>query len=214
MYTLYWSTRTAAFFPDAMLSKAGADFERREVKRVDGRVADPAFEKISPMKQIPALVLPDGTVLCESVAISLTLAERHPEAAMLPEPASDQRAMAYRWVMHLVCNVYECDLRHSYPDRYTANPDGVAGVRKAAETRWDRSYEVIEEALGDGPWFLGRDYSLLDVMLAAMVCWHYDTPALLARSPKIRRICLQARTRDDLAPLFEMYGLNDLDHLL
>jgi glutathione S-transferase len=69
MYTLFWSERTAAIAPDAVLSEAGADFTRKQVKRTGGRVDDPEFEKISPMKQIPALLLPDGTVLCESLAI-------------------------------------------------------------------------------------------------------------------------------------------------
>lgn len=211
MYTLYWSPRTAAIFPDAVLSEAGVDCARIEVKRVDGRVNDPDFEEISPMKQIPALVLPDGTVLCESVAIALTLAERHPEAAMLPPEASTDLALVYRWLMHIVCNVYECDLRHSYAERYTKDPAGIAGVRAAAEERWDWGFRVIEDALGDGPWFLGADHSLLDIYLAATVCWHYDTPALLARSPKIAAVCANVRARPALAPLFERYCLTELD---
>ena len=132
MYTLYWAKRTSAIAPDAVLSEAGVDFTRHEVKRTDGRVDDPAFENISPMKQIPALVLPGGAVLCESAAIALTLAERHPEAGMLPPAGSDERALVYRWLMHIVCNIYESDLRHSYADRYTTDPDGVAGVKAAA----------------------------------------------------------------------------------
>ena len=105
MYTLYWAKRTSAIAPDAVLSEAGVDFTRHEVKRTDGRVDDPAFENISPMKQIPALVLPGGAVLCESAAIALTLAERHPEAGMLPPAGSDERALVYRWLMH-ICLLY------------------------------------------------------------------------------------------------------------
>jgi glutathione S-transferase len=213
MYTLYWGKRTSAIAPDAVLSEAGVDFTRHEVKRTDGRVDDPAFEKISPMKQIPALVLPGGTVLCESVAIALTLAERYPEAGMLPPAGSDERALVYRWLMHIVCNIYESDLRHSYADRYTTDPDGVAGVRAAAEERWDRAFRVIEDAIGDDPWFLGAQFTLADVYLAATVCWHYDSPALLARSPNIARVCSNVRKRDKTGPLFELYEMPELDGL-
>ena len=53
MYTLYWGTRTGAFIPDAILAEMGQPVTRIKVKRTDGRVDDPAFEAISPMKQIP-----------------------------------------------------------------------------------------------------------------------------------------------------------------
>jgi len=214
MYTLYWGVRTAAIAPDAVLSEAGADFTRKRVNRTNGRVDDPDFEKISPMKQIPALVMPDGTVMCESVAIALTLAERHPEAGILPAEAGNERAMVYRWLMHIVCNIYECDLRHSYADRYTSDPNGIEGVRAAAAERWDRAFGVVETEIGDGPWFLGKTYTLLDIYLAATVCWHYDTPALLARSPNIARVCATVRKRPALAPLFDLYEMRELDGLV
>lgn len=214
MYTLYWGPRTSAIAPDAVLSEAGVDFTRKRVNRTGGRVDDPAFEKISPMKQIPALVMPDGTVLCESAAIALSLAERHPACGMLPPVAGDARAKVYRWLMHILCNVYECDLRYSYADRYTSDPAGIEGVRKAAAERWDRAFDVIEAEAGGGPWFLGADYSLLDIYLAATVCWHYDTPALLARVPKLARICANVRKREKSGPLFELYEMRELDGLV
>lgn len=214
MYTLFWGHRTSAIAPDAVLSEAGIEFTRKTVNRTDGRVDDPAFEKISPMNQIPALVMPDGTVLCESLAISLALAERHPESGVLPAIGSTERALVYRWLMHIVCNIYEVDLRHSYADRYTTDPDGIAGVRAAAEKRWDRAFEVVEEAAGEGPWFMGAAFSLVDVYLAATVCWHYDTPALLKRLPKIARICGNVRKREKTGPLFELYKMPELDGLV
>lgn len=214
MYTLYWSKRTAAIAPDAVLSEAGAEFVRKEVKRTAGRVDDPEFEKISPMKQIPAVQLPNGTVLCESLAISLALAERLPDADILPPLGSNERALVYRWLMHMICNIYEVDLRHSYADRYTTDPDGIEGVRKAAEERWDRAFLIVEDAIGDGNWFVGGRFSLADVYLAATVCWHYDTPVLLARSPNIARVCGNVRKRDNMGPLFELYEMPELEGLV
>lgn len=214
MYTLYWAPRTGAFAPDAVLSEAGIDFTRRRVNQVNQRTDDAEFSKISPMNQIPALLMTDGTVLCESVAIALTLVERHPEAGVLPAPASDARAKVYRWLMHMLCNLYETDLRHSYPDRYTTDPDGVEGVRAAAAERWTKAFDVVEAEIGDGPWFLGETYTLLDIYLAATVCWHYDTPRVLERCPKIAAICANVRARDALVPLFGLYKLSDLDDLV
>lgn len=213
MYRLFWSPRTGAFVPDSVLCEAGVDFERCRVKQTNMRVDDPEFLKISPMGQIPALEMPDGTVLCESAAIALMLSERHPDAGVLPPAGSDQRAQVYRWLMHIQCNLYETDLRHSYPDRYTSDPAGIRGVQEAAADRWAKAFDVIEENISDGPWFLGDTYTLLDIYLAASVCWHFDTPWLLKRIPKITNVCRNVRKRDALRPLFELYELHDLDHL-
>jgi len=213
-YTLYWSERTAAIIADACLAEIGADVTRIRVKRTNGRVDDPDFEAISPMKQIPALVLPEGTALCESLAIALTLAERHPEAALLPPVASTERALGYWWLMHIICNIYETDLRHSYADRYTSEPAGVPGVKAAAEARWDWAFAVIEDTLAaDCPWFLESGFSIVDVYLAVTVCWYYDTQALLARSPKIAAICGAVHRRATLAPLLDLYKMPELDSL-
>ena len=212
MYKLYWSRRTGAFAVDVALTESGAVFERIEVKRSNGRVDDPEFERLNPMKQIPALVLPSGAVITESAAMVMTVADSFPEARLLPETGTDLRAQAYRWLLHMVVNIYEPDLRYSYADRYTADSAGVAGVKTAAAGRWDWGFRAVEEGLGAGPsWYLGRDFSVLDPYLAMVVCWHYDTPALLARSPKIAAICKRVLARPGMPQLFQRYGMGDLD---
>lgn len=213
MYTLYWGTRTSAFIPDAILAETGQPVTRIEVQRTDGRVDDPEFETMSPMKQIPVLKFPDGSAVNESLAISLALIERHPDHPLLPPVGSSARAEAYRWLMHMYCNVYECDLRYSYADRYTTAPDGVDGVKAAAAERWDRAFAVIEAAASDDEWFSGHLFTLIDICIAPMVCWHYDTEGLLARHPKIAAICKRVRDRPALRPLFTLYRLPELGGL-
>ncbi len=166
------------------------------------------------MNQIPAIIMPDGTVLCESVVISLTLAGRHPDTGLLSPEASPERAYVYRWLMHMMCNLHEVDLRHTYTDRYTSDPNGIPGVQEAAAKRWEKAFDVIDAEFGDGPWFMGAQFTLLDIYLSASVCWHFDTPWLLARVPKIRAVCANTRRVDALIPVFEMYELNELDGLV
>jgi hypothetical protein len=46
------------------------------------------------------------------------------------------------------------------------------------------------------------------------VCWHFDTPALLARSPKIARVCANVRKREKVGALLETYNMRELDELV
>jgi GST-like protein len=47
------------------------------------------LSRVNPLVQIPALVLPDGSVLTESAAILIHLGLTHPESGLLPaDPAA------------------------------------------------------------------------------------------------------------------------------
>jgi glutathione S-transferase len=49
-----------------------------------------------PLNRVPVLQDDDGFVF-ESAAICLHLADMHPQAGLLPPPASHERALAYQW---------------------------------------------------------------------------------------------------------------------
>jgi glutathione S-transferase len=213
MYRLYWAPRTGAFMAEAALAEIGAAAEFVLVDKDAGEHLGDDFRALNPAGQIPVLVLEDGTVMTETAAMLVHLADLHPEAGLLPPAGSPERATALRWLMFALCNIYESDLRHAYTQRYTTDPDGLDGVKRAAEQRWDDSFAIVEATLDPGPYLLGQDYSGVDMYLAVLVAWHYDTSALMKRSPNLTELCRRVRNREALAPLFEKYRLTDLDHL-
>src|SRR6185312_10563257 len=57
--------------------------------------------KFSPSAKVPALKLPEGEVIWDSLAICEFLAERHPEAGLLPaDPMARALARSYAGEMH------------------------------------------------------------------------------------------------------------------
>ncbi len=63
-----------------------------DINLMQGKQRDAAFAKINPMKALPALILDDGTVLFESLAILEYLDETHPNPPLLPkEPKARAR---------------------------------------------------------------------------------------------------------------------------
>ena len=206
MYKLYWDVGTGAFVVQALLEEAGARYERIAVS-LDGeeqRAAD--YLAVNPMAQIPTLILPDGTVMTESAAIVLHLADAHPEAGLAPRPGTPARARFDRWLLVMATNLYETCLRVYDPDRYTADPAGEAAVSAAARAQFDRGFDLLErEVLEPGPHVLGEAFSALDPYLAMLAWWHKDLPALLARSPRVARICESVRQRPAIAPLWPTY---------
>ena len=77
-YTLFWEAMSGAMAVELLLEEMELDYTRVPVDMARGEHRSPDFLALNPTGQIPALRLPDGTVIGESAAIILTLGERHP----------------------------------------------------------------------------------------------------------------------------------------
>ena len=92
---LYWRRGAAAMAPHAALAEIGLDYELIEIDRGAAQ-SSPAYRALNPLGVVPTLV--DGDeVLTEAAAIMLTLAERHPEARLVPADTTRY----YRWLVFM-----------------------------------------------------------------------------------------------------------------
>src|SRR5690606_19883247 len=78
--------------------RVGDLFESEDARR--------RLEKINPVAQYPALVLPDGSLMTESAAITLHLADVTGSNTLVPPPGDGERPQFLRWLLFLVANVY------------------------------------------------------------------------------------------------------------
>lgn len=170
-YVLYGNKQSGSFPVEAALVKARAPYEVVELDLNGGDHEKPEFAALNPMRQVPALKLADGTLMTESAAICLYLASAHPGAGLAPAPGSPGYARLLRWLVFMSNNLYESDLRYFYPDRYTTDAGGVAGVKAAGAAGMARAFRVIGDSLADGPYVAGQDLSIADVYLAMLMTW-------------------------------------------
>ena len=203
MYTLYWAPNTGAFAPDVVLTLCAAPFERRRVDYDSKEQAGEAYRKLNPMGQIPALQLPDGTVMTESAAMVLHLVACFPEAGLAPAPGSTARAVFDRWLLFLAVNVYDADLRFYYSGRYTTDPAGAEGVRQAAARDLERLFAIVEAALATGPFLTGETFGAADIYLMMLVDWFPPARAL----PRIGRLCAALKEDPRIAEVRRIYEL-------
>ena len=80
MYRLYWAPDTGSMAPQVILEEVGADYELVLLNYDAHEETEADFLALNPRGQIPALVLPDGTIITESAAMVLHIADAHPEA--------------------------------------------------------------------------------------------------------------------------------------
>ena len=169
-YVLYGYPQSGSAPIEAALVLAGADFTCHDLDPESGlKAAD--FLAVNPRGQVPALVLPDGTVVTEVPAILSHLADAHPGSGLAPAPGSSARAVHDRWMAFTHANLYEAVLRVYYTDRYTTDPAGVAGLRAAAEAYVARHFALLQDAMGDGPFLLGPRSMAVDLVIWILVSW-------------------------------------------
>lgn len=196
MYKLYGSSGSGSAAVEAALAEAGASYEIIATNtKAQAHLTD-AYRAINPRQQVPALQLPDGSVMTEGSAMLLHLADAHPQSGLAPAPGTPARAQHDRWLIFMAVNVYEGELRHFYPERYADNPESV--VEKAV-AYVERHYAILEEAI-KGPFFFGDKPMMLDIYIWCMATWT-DPEWLGERFPKVHALMTNVKERPLIAPI-------------
>ncbi len=168
MYTVYSRPGSGGFVAEAALELAGQPYRTVDEKRGSD---NPEFVAVSPLRQVPALVLPDGASLTESAAIILLLAERHPASGIAPPPGAAGRVDFLRWLQFLAATLYPALMRYYFCQRSTTDPEGLEEVKAAAIIDSDRHFAIIDRALDGRPWMAGAEFSMADPYLAMLAHW-------------------------------------------
>ncbi|HQY44948.1 MAG TPA: glutathione S-transferase family protein [Paracoccaceae bacterium] len=199
-YKLHGRKGTGSAAPEAAFAEAGVDIDLIDVPFDRAEAERAGYLAINPRGQVPALVLPDGTAIAEATAILLHVADAFPAAGLAPPPGSFARAHHDRWLLFLQANIYEGELRHYYPDRYTADPACADAVERAAEEYVKRHYELYEATLGDTPFACCDRLSMLDIYLWMLTQW-VEADWLADHCPKIKRLSDRVAQRPLIAPV-------------
>ena len=178
MYKLYGALGTGSACPQALLEMVGAQYEVTLLDTSKEEHKTPQYLAMNPRGQVPWLVTPSEHVLTESMAISLHIADAHPDANLIGPIASIERATTYRWMAFLATNIYESVLRSEYADRYTTDSDS-SGVKDAADRDIARWWSMVDHAIEPGKTLCGEHVSVADVYMAMLVCWNADKDDLL-----------------------------------
>lgn len=188
MYTLYCRNTAGSMAPEALLAACGAHYKVIILERIADGSFGAFFHKINPKAEVPTLVLPDDSIMTESAAMMIHLADLHPEAGLAPAIGTPERARFLRWQVFLATQVYQSDLRLFYPERYTLVPSETAGIKARAEEMMMSEFAIYAEALGQGPFLLGERVSAADIYAAMLCTWAPDVPALFARHENLKRM--------------------------
>ncbi|MBO6716414.1 MAG: glutathione S-transferase [Rhizobiaceae bacterium] len=140
----------------------------------------PEVEALNPLMRLPVLVLDDGTVLTESVAICRYFEELHPEPALFGTGALG-RARVEMWQrrmeFHLMMPVAQA-FRHIHPAMKEWEVPQIAEWGEANKPKALEFLAIFDRELGSRSFVAGDEFSIADI--TGMIAIDFMKPARLA----------------------------------
>jgi glutathione S-transferase len=135
------------------------------------------YRAVNPMQRLPALVLDDGTVIAESIAICRYVEALHPAPPLFGEGAVEQ-ALVEMWQrrveFHLLTVVSHA-FRHLHPAMAPLEVPQVAAWGEANKPRALEFLAFLDEELKGRPYVAGPRFSVADI--TAVVAVDFMKPA-------------------------------------
>ncbi len=160
-YTVYGAAGSGSVPVEAALTLIGAPYRVVEAVTWEGDAERDKVAAVNPMRQIPALVTPDGET-----------AEQHPEAALGPEPCDPRRAQFLRWMCFVPAAVYSMYWVRDDPARLAGDdPAAQALIRTRTAERIADCWAKMESQIVPGRFLLGPEPTVLDLYVAVASRW-------------------------------------------
>ncbi len=170
MLKLYYSPAACSLAVHIALEESALPHQLIQVSTRDGETRRPPYLAVNPMGQVPALVLPDGQVLTQVLALLSYVADQVPQRRLLPTRPVE-RAHALAWTSLFASSVHGAFRDWFRPDLCTPEATAHQAIRSSARERYFSHLALLDSHLGARPWMLGEEYSLVDANAYCFYLW-------------------------------------------
>ncbi len=208
-YTLYGYKGSGSASVEVALERCGIAYRRVDAASWQPESAVAELERVNPLKQIPTLRMPDGSVLTESAAILVHLGLQFPASGILPDgPAA--RAQSIRGLVYIAANCYAAISIIDFPERWCADADEATGerIRAGARGRLHRHWEIFADQFPAQPFLSGAAPGGLDYLAAVVTKWSAARAHLRDARPQFLATLERIDRDPSVAPVFARHWPN------
>jgi glutathione S-transferase len=144
------------------LEELGEPYELTTMSPEEGRSAEHIARH--PLGRVPVLEHDDRFVF-ESAAICLHLADLHPDAQLVPELGSHDRALVYQWAVFSPAEIEPPLIEAAVYSKKDPERAGLARERFEATTR------AVAGALDGNDFLVGGQFTVADVLIGSAMAW-------------------------------------------
>ena len=187
---------------EAAYAVAGVPLAVEEVDYSAGSPTRARLLEVNPLGQVPTLVLPDGAVMTESLAMLQLLDDMAPGAGLIPARGDALRPRFLRWSVFIVAALYPTWTYGDEPAKWVEEPKGAKQLRESTDRHRQALWLQVEEAAGT-PWFLGERMSAIDLYITVMTRWRPGAKWFAGHTPKLEAIARKTAAIPEVAAVLE-----------
>jgi glutathione S-transferase len=147
------------------LAEKGVDLPTREVDLMALEHMENDYARINPLRAVPALVLDDGAVLTESVAICRYIEWLHPEPPLFGRDGREQ-AFVEMWQRRMEFALFlpvAFAFRHSHPRMAVMEKPQFPDFAETQRARAAQAMRYLDAELSDRAFVAGEEFTVADI---------------------------------------------------
>jgi glutathione S-transferase len=147
------------------LAEKGVVVETRQVDLIGLEHKSEAYRRINPMASVPALVLDDGAVLTESVAICRFIDDLHPEPPLFGQDPRE-RAFVDMWQRRMEFTLFlpvALAFRHSHPRLAALEKPQIPLLAETQRLRAIEAMRFLDAELSARRFVAGEAFTIADI---------------------------------------------------
>ena len=186
MLTIYGDLQSGNCYKvKLLLSLLGIEHDWKHIDVVTQETKTAEFLAINPNGQIPAAILDDGRVLCESNAMLGYFAE---DTDLLPADRY-AKAKVYEWLFFEQYSHEPYIAVARFINKYLGLPDERKDEYESKQAGGHKALSVMEQALNGHSWLTGEQLTIADISLYAYTHVAHEGGFELADYPNINDWC-------------------------
>jgi len=177
---LYFMPGACSLSPHIALRETGLSFDLEQVDSKTKKTKSGAdFLKVNPKGYVPALQLDDGQTLTEAAVIVQYIADKKPEAKLLPPAGTTERYRAQEWLNYIATEIHK-GVGALFNPKLTDDWKDV--LRESVAPKFD----YLSKRLEGRSYAFGDAFSAVDGYLFTILGWPQYVGIDLAKWPVLK----------------------------
>jgi glutathione S-transferase len=163
---LYYSPGACSLAPHIVAREAGLPLDLAKVDLASHKLEDGTnYYDVNPRGYVPALRLEEGEpLLTEANIVVQYLADRKPEAGLMPKAGSTERYRAQQWLAFIATELHKNFSWLWYKDT-------PAETRAVVKDKLDKRFAELDGHLKNNDYILGKSFSAADAYAFTILNW-------------------------------------------
>lgn len=162
---LFYKPGACSLASHITLRESGKDFTLNGVDLMQKRLENgDDFFAVNPKGQVPALLLEDGTLLTEGVAIMQYLADSVADRQLLAPAGTIARYKTIEWM-----NYIATELQKGFTPLF--RPDTPEEYKPTVRALLEKKLQYVNASLKDDQWICGQRFTIADAYLFTVLRW-------------------------------------------